>query len=55
MDSRIVENEGLKNWADLQNMLIAASAYANTSSLAELNAQIDLIKDRKDTGVVQNT
>ena len=42
---KIVENEGLKDWADLQNMLIAASAYANTSSLAELNVQVDLIKD----------
>ena len=43
---KIIENEGLKDWADMQNMLIAASAYANTSSLAELNVQVDLIKDR---------
>ncbi len=43
---KLVENEGLKDWADLQNMLIAASTYANTSSLAELNVQVDLIKDR---------
>lgn len=38
------ENAGYKHKADLINLQIAASTYANTGSLAELEAEIDLMK-----------
>lgn len=40
------ENEAFKHWADLRNLKIAASSYANTGSISELNIEIDLLKDK---------
>ena len=40
------ENEAFKHWADLRNLQIAASSYANTGSISELNIEIDLLKDK---------
>lgn len=40
------ENESFKHWADLRNLQIAASSYANTGSISELNIEIDLLKDK---------
>lgn len=38
------ENAGLRDWADLKNLQIAASAYAKIGSITELTAEIDLMK-----------
>ena len=40
------ENESFKHWADIRNLQIAASSYANTGSISELNIEIDLLKDK---------
>ena len=40
------ENEAFKHWADIRNLQIAASSYANTGSISELNIEIDLLKDK---------
>ena len=40
------ENEAFKHWADLRNLQIAASSYAKTGSISELNIEIDLLKDK---------
>ena len=43
---KIQENEGLKQWAIIQNLKIAASTYAQAGSIAELDAEIDIIKEQ---------
>ncbi len=45
-EEKIQENEGLKQWAILQNLKIAASTYAQAGSIAELDAEIDIIKEQ---------
>ena len=43
---RIQESESLQHWAILKNLKIAASTYANTSSLTELNTEISILKEQ---------
>lgn len=43
---KYLENEAFKHWADLRNLQIAASSYANTGSISELNIELNLLKDK---------
>ena len=43
-EEKYVQSPQLRNWADLNNLKIAASAYAHIDSITELNAAIDLMK-----------
>lgn len=45
-DEKFIKNVGLRDWADLKNLQIAASTYAQIDSIAELNSEIDLMKKR---------
>ncbi len=39
-ESKFAESPGLKHWADIQNLKIAAANYSETGSIAELELQI---------------
>ena len=39
-EDKFAESPGLKHWADIQNLKIAASSYSSTGSLSELDTQI---------------
>ena len=43
-EKKYVQSTQLRDWADLNNLKIAASAYAHIDSITELNAAIDLMK-----------
>ena len=42
---KYLENDAFRHWADLRNLQIATSTYANNNSLSELNIEIDLLKN----------
>ena len=44
--AKFQENEGLKNWAETENMIIAAATYAKVGSVYELEKNIELLKDK---------
>ena len=39
-EDKFAESPGLKHWADIQNLKIAASSYSSTGSISELEKQI---------------
>ena len=39
-EDKFAESPGLKHWADIQNLKIAAAAYSQTGSISELEGQI---------------
>ena len=45
-EEKYVQNPQLRDWADLNNLKIAASTYAHIDSITELNVAIDLMKKK---------
>ncbi len=45
-EKKVQENEGLKQWAIIQNLKIAASTYTKAGSITELEAEIDIGKEQ---------
>ena len=43
-EEKFEQSPGLKHWADIQNLKIAASSYSETGSIAELEKQLEALR-----------